>query len=161
MQYIQHGALLYTIVPFYGSLNAKEWGDHIDCTFTITCDHKVSSGNLVCLLPGMLIDCSSLTVYCCWADSSIINRPKWTPDLCKPASGEHSVCCCVQLLISIQQTAASLSSLCPVPRLQAKIRTKQNALILFQMFCISILVFPTSPQCILLVSYYISWIVFI
>ena len=80
-----------------------------DCALTIN-STKPPSGNLVCLLPQVLTDCSSLCVYCCSADSRIINRTKWTPVFCKPASGEHSVCCCLQLLTSIQKTEDSLSS---------------------------------------------------
>ena len=104
------------------------------------------SGNLVCLLPLVLTDCTSLCVYCCSADSRIINRTKWTPVFCKPASGEHSVCCCLQLLTSIQETKDSLSSSPTQAKKKKKKRGCLNGmhLIHFKCFLSPILNFPKT-----------------
>ncbi len=114
------------------------------CTYNYF--HKASSGNLLCLLPEVLSDCSSPSVYCCGDDFSIINSTKWTPAFCKPASGEHSDCFSLQLLTGIQQTEASFPLF---STLQARSLPEWNALDSFQMFCISIFEFPAFLQCIL------------
>lgn len=132
------------------------------------------SGNLVCLLPLVLTDCTSLCVYCCSADSRIINRTKWTPVFCKPASGEHSVCCCLQLLTSIQETEDSLSS----SPTQAKKKKREAAwteciwftsnvfYLLFWIFqkhfhCIVLACKEWNTVCLLTGLCKISWVVFI
>lgn len=66
--------------------------------------HKASTDSFICMLPDVLIDCSSFAVYACGTYSSVITQTEWTPDFCKLASGVHSVCCCLQLPTSIQQS---------------------------------------------------------